>query len=105
MDKLSKPNKMEINVDIERNVLKVNSHQISLDKLRDFILSHWYPLAWKYRIKPIHSEGNVLFTFDWNRIFAIAVGGVVVIEEFLRVEGIIKPKTYKQRFLFDENYE
>ena len=82
---------MEIRLDINNNLLQIDNKRFDLDKLRSFILSHWYPLAVKYRIKPIASSGNLLCTYDWRTILLTAIDGSVIIEEFLKREEVIKP--------------
>jgi hypothetical protein len=91
---------MNIKINIEKDFVEVGDQKIGLDRLRDFILSHWSSLAVQYRIRPISSKGNVLFTYDWNRIFSIVVDGAVVIEEFLKVNGLLKTITFRQENLF-----
>lgn len=97
---------MDIKIKPNQRLIVVNNQSIDIKKLEDFILKFWYPLARAYRLKPIVSNGNTLYTFDWQRIFAIASDGSVIIEEFLEQGGFLKtpgetPKALKQIILFN----
>lgn len=97
-------NKNFAKADLLSGILKVGDKRYDLEEFRKFILTYWHPLVRANAIRPIIKDNDVLYTFDWAKIFSLAIEGGVIVTEFLKHKNVLvetKPTTLKQINLFD----
>lgn len=66
---------------------------ISVEAFRHHILKYWHPLAKRFYLGTIYKNGQPVYTFDWAKIFSIAIEGSVIIEDFLKINNLIPVKS------------
>jgi hypothetical protein len=74
-------------VDYRKQELIVGKDSFPLAEFEDFILKYWTPLATANANRIISDRGQMRFTYDWNRIFHIAIEGGLILLEFLEKNG------------------
>ena len=81
---------MDVNFDYVSRKMLIGDKAYSLDKLEEFILQKWHPLAKRFFIKAITVKAGLRLTFDWAKIFSLAAEGGIIIEEFLDSQDVFQ---------------
>lgn len=77
-------------VDYRKQVLIVGTMSFPLVEFEEFILKYWAPLATANANRIISNKGQMRFTYDWNKIFHIAIEGGFILMEFLENKELIQ---------------